>query len=272
MIETSAPYLAAAHAFDQLAESYDALFTESLIGQAQRAAVWRYADKIFSPGSRILELNCGTGVDAIHFARRGCDVTACDISPAMVAHAECKAAASNLFHQPNFYVQAIESIEEIPHDGPFDAAFSNFSGLNCVQDISRIARALAQLLYPKSSLLFCLSTRFCAWEMAWYLLRGDFTRAFRRCRGFHQTKLGGVTFPVYYPILAQIRRSFEPEFKVVSVRGIGLTVPPSYVEPWIARYPKLLHRLEQVDAAICALPWFRVLGDHMLVHLERRSS
>ena len=52
MIETSAPYLAAAHAFDQLAESYDALFTESLIGQAQRAAVWKYADKIFSPGSR----------------------------------------------------------------------------------------------------------------------------------------------------------------------------------------------------------------------------
>jgi hypothetical protein len=51
--------------------------------------------------------------------------------------------------------------------------------------------------------------------------------------------------------------------------GIGVTVPPSYVETWIRRYPKLLNLLRAIDKVISTLPGFRVLGDHMLLHFER---
>jgi len=56
-----APFRAPARAFDTVAEDYDRIFTNSAIGRAQRDAVWEVARTVFSPGSRILELNCGTG-------------------------------------------------------------------------------------------------------------------------------------------------------------------------------------------------------------------
>src|SRR5215472_15307009 len=82
---------ATALAFDHLAVNYDAKFTHSSIGRAQRMAVWECAQQIFKPRSRLLELNCGTGEDALHFARQGFHVTACDISAAMVEEARKKA-------------------------------------------------------------------------------------------------------------------------------------------------------------------------------------
>ena len=57
-----------AHAapFDGLAADYDRSFTASAIGQRMRAAVWRRMDAAFGPGDHVLELNCGTGEDAVY--------------------------------------------------------------------------------------------------------------------------------------------------------------------------------------------------------------
>ena len=68
--------------FDALAADYDRSFTASAIGQRMRAAVWRRLDTAFAPGERVLELNCGTGEDAVHLAERGVRVLATDVSPA----------------------------------------------------------------------------------------------------------------------------------------------------------------------------------------------
>ena len=56
-------------AFSSLAASYDDLFTRSTIGRAQRNVVWDVLLNAFEPGTRILELNCGTGEDALFLAR-----------------------------------------------------------------------------------------------------------------------------------------------------------------------------------------------------------
>ena len=46
----------AALAFDQMAQDYDEVFTRSLIGRAQRDAVWNVLTKTFRSGDHILEL------------------------------------------------------------------------------------------------------------------------------------------------------------------------------------------------------------------------
>src|SRR6202789_3270891 len=70
--------------FDAVADRYDQSFTASRIGQAQRASVWKELGKTFRSGDRVLEIGCGTGVDACFLAERGVKVVACDSSPAMV--------------------------------------------------------------------------------------------------------------------------------------------------------------------------------------------
>ena len=80
--------------FDAVADEYDARFTNSLIGRAQRESVWREMDRLFRPGQRVLEINCGTGVDALHLAARGIQVVACDASPEMIAVARRRLDAS----------------------------------------------------------------------------------------------------------------------------------------------------------------------------------
>src|SRR5439155_1758061 len=71
--------------FDAIADTYDESFSDSSIGRAQRRVVWMETDRTFQAGQRILEINCGTGIDALHLAHRGVAVLACDASPRMIA-------------------------------------------------------------------------------------------------------------------------------------------------------------------------------------------
>jgi SAM-dependent methyltransferase len=272
MIAADTQRTGAALAFDHLAADYDAVFTHSSVGSAQRTAVWACARSVFTPHSRLLELNCGTGEDAIHFAKQGFNITSCDISPAMISQAQRKALQAHMSDRIRFYVQATENIGNLPERHPFAGAFSNFSGLNCIRDLDGLASSLAPMLLPGSPLLFCFSTRYCLWEIAWHLLRADTARSRRRWSGHHETILGGTIFSVYYPTCREISRSFAQGFRLIAVYGIGITVPPSYVEPWIVKHPRLLQIFRRIDTAIYRLPVINRLGDHMLLHLERLHS
>jgi cyclopropane fatty-acyl-phospholipid synthase-like methyltransferase len=60
----------AAVAFVRIAATYDAQWTDTPVGRAQRDQVWRKADRLFRAGDAILDIGCGTREDAAHFAAR----------------------------------------------------------------------------------------------------------------------------------------------------------------------------------------------------------
>jgi len=256
-------------AFDRMAADYDAIFTFSAVGRSQRDVIWKQLLSVFAPGSHILELNCGTGQDARFMARAGMTVTACDASPRMIEQARHRMAVENPEGNLEFFTLATEHLDALPATRPFDGLFSNFSGLNCVRDLRNVARLAAQRLKERAPLLLCLSTRFCLWELAYFLLRGHPRKALRRCVGVSEARIGELCFPVYYPTLSQVRRAFAPEFRLISTAGVGIAVPPSYLESWVKDHPQLLRQMEAVDERIRRWPLLRVLGDHMLLHLER---
>src|ERR1700691_6231741 len=94
--------------WDRTAENYDRIFSETVVGRIQRDAVWHEMDKIFQPGMRILELNCGTGIDAVHLAARGVRVVACDLSSGMIHAARQRSSAAGLDALVDFRVLATE--------------------------------------------------------------------------------------------------------------------------------------------------------------------
>jgi ubiquinone/menaquinone biosynthesis C-methylase UbiE len=257
--------------FDHVADTYDTVFTNSLIGRAQRDSVWRELDRCFHPGQRILEINCGTGVDAVHLANRGVKVLACDVAPRMIQVARQRRGAAPNGARVDFRVLPTEQIAGLAGQGPFDGAFSNFGGLNCVGDLSAVAHDLARLLAPGATALLCMAGHTVAWEIIWYLGQAKPRKALRRFqRGGALGRLGeGVTVQVHYPSARAMARLFAPEFRLLRIKGVGVAVPPSYLEPLAQRFPRTLRMLEVIDRLLSRVPGIRALADHVLLEFQR---
>jgi SAM-dependent methyltransferase len=260
--------------FDAVADTYDELFSESRIGQAQRASVLTELKKSFRTGDRVLEVGCGTGVDACFLGSRGVQVEACDCSPRMLAVATRRVSdtGNSEFVRPQLL--AAEQISELRGNRLFDGAFSNFGALNCVQDLRRFASDLAPLLRPGAPVLLCLMGPCCLWEMIWYLAQGRPKKALRRFHrdGVNARLADGAVVHVSYPWVRSLTRTFGPEFRLKAVKGIGLSVPPSYLEPLALRFPRAFGIQKQIDSWLEEFPGIRLLADHILLRFERTGG
>jgi len=227
-------------AFDKHAGAYDDLFARSRIC-TQREAVWEVLAETFHAGDAILTLNCKTGEDARFLSLLDISAVACDTRQRMA----------------------------IWPGALFDGALSNFSGLHSVADLNRTARDLACMISLGAPLIVCLSTRFCLSETLWFLSRGEVRKAFRRSSAIAIVKAGDSVVKMQYPALKKVRQSFSPSFAMRSCKGIGVVLPPSFLDPLSRKHPRVLGLLRRIDRSIAALPLLRSMGDHMLVHFER---
>ena len=256
-------------AFDEMAATYDAAFTQSQVGRAQRNCVWHVLRRTFQPHDRILELNCGTGEDALFLAGNTMSVYACDASAAMIETAirrqqtEAPGTDVTFRHLPTEHIAALRSANG------FDGVLSNFSGLNCVKDLGATAKALSELVDPGSVLVLCFSTRFCLTEIFYFLLCGEWRKALRRCSGSTTARIGSQRIEIYYPTVYQLRKLFAPYFTLRECTGIGVGIPPSYLDSHVAHRPRLFKFLCLLEHMLAALPLFRVTGDHMLLTFVR---
>ena len=206
---------AAGKAFDRIARDYDQMFTYSLIGRAQRNVVWRALARTVRRGDRVLDMNCGTGEDALYLSTLGAHVLAFDTAAEMINVARSKVPSDSL--NIDFFQGNIESVDSVVEDR-FDLILSNFSGMNCVANLADVAQKLDRLTLSSGTLLLCVSTRVCLWETLFYLSRGDLRRALRRWSGFWVPTVGVNAVPVWYPTVREIRASMRPYFSLKSVR------------------------------------------------------
>ncbi|MEZ4854002.1 class I SAM-dependent methyltransferase, partial [Flavobacterium sp.] len=114
--------------FDAEAIHYDTNFTHTTIGKAQRNLVYFHIKKHLEKPLRILEINCGTGEDAIWFAKQNHHVIATDISENMIVQAKNKREYKNLA----FLQFDCLEIHQTFGQNEFNFLFSNFGGLNCL--------------------------------------------------------------------------------------------------------------------------------------------
>lgn len=247
---------------------YEQVFTGTSVGKMWRDSVWRELDSRFESGARVLELNCGTGIDAIHLAHRGVSVLACDISPRMIELARTEAIATPVFSRLDFRVLATEHLAALGTSESFDGAFSNFSGLNCVQDLSAVSRNLARLLRPGASLFLCMVGDRPALGTLWRLVQGNYKSASRSSASMAPKE----AMRVYNPSRKQIVDAFAQEFTLRRWKGIGIAVPPSYMEEWASEHPAFTSRLNRIDQVISTFPPFRSLGTCTLFEFERRAK
>jgi len=262
----------AALAFDAIAPIFDTRFGEWQSVAAQRRAVRLALLRAFPKGGCVLELGGGTGEDAMWLAQRGFRLLLTDVSPAMTEVAQGKLAPFGSHTE----VVAAEDLDQFAEryleagGALFDGAFSNFAPLNCVEDLTPVARGLARLTKPGSSAVLVLFGIASPGEILVECLRGRPGQAFRRFRrDAVPARLGTRHFAVTYHRGHALAHAMQPWFRPVKKLGIGIFVPPSAAEPWISCHPRLLALLERMDRI--AARSFAMFGDHILYQFERTA-
>jgi SAM-dependent methyltransferase len=256
-------------AFDDLANTYDATFTDTLVGRALREIVWARLRATFGPAQRILELGCGTGEDAVCLAGLGARVVATDPSQAMIRVAERKAASRSYAGQIEFHCLRMEAVAASLEGELFDGVLSNFGAVNCAQDLPGLVRQIADRLAPGAPLLWVVMGRYAPWEWLWYSVRGQWAKALRRLRR-NGVEWRGLT--VSYPSPGQLAKLLQPFFAIKRIAPLGVVLPPSYAAGWLARWPRvarMLTRLEWRAQRSSTLAWW---SDHYIVEASRLGA
>ncbi len=257
-------------AFDAAALVYDREY-EKLHGiQRLREIIWQEYLRFFAAGDSLLEINCGTGTDALFLAQKGMHVLATDISPNMIAAATAAFQEAHLNHRASAQQLSYLGLNALG-DSVFDGAYSNMGGLNCTNGIPTVAAGLAAHLKPGGYFIATVMPGFCLWETVASLLHGNREMAFRRWKaGGVEAHLHGGRVPTYYYSPRRFVSLVSPFFEFVSLKGLNIFTPPPNSTSAYASFPGIISMLERLDDLIAGFRPLSSIGDHYLIVLRRK--
>jgi SAM-dependent methyltransferase len=256
-------------AFDSVAADYDGPRGNNELIQRMRGTMWATIARTMPAGSRLLDLGCGTGLDAVEFARHGYEVVASDWSPEMVERTRARAEAAALGSKVSAVHLGVQQLHML--GGRFDGVYSNFGPLNCAPDLRAVADECARLVRPGGSLVFSVMGRLCPWEAGHYAMRRRFGRAgVRLARGAQSVGMNGHTIWTYYYMPREFYAAFQEHFVLGGYRALSLFLPPPYMVERYRRRPGWYERLGRIDDRFGGLPLLRDMGDHFLIVMHRR--
>lgn len=256
-------------AFDSVAADYDGPRGNNELIQRMRLTLWETVHHEVPARGHLLDLGCGTGIDALEFAQQGFQVVATDWSPQMVERTQARAIAADMQAHVTARHLGIQQLDQL--DARFDGIYSNFGPLNCAPDLRAVAAECARLLKPGGKLIFSVIGRICPWEVGHYVRRGRFKRAsVRATRGATAVGMNRHTIWTYYYLPREFYRAFSDHFSLESYRALSLFMPPPYLVDYYRRRRDWCERLGRLDDRLGALPVLRDMGDHFLIVMRRR--
>ncbi|MEZ5294284.1 MAG: class I SAM-dependent methyltransferase [Vicinamibacterales bacterium] len=263
---------AAVRAFDLVADDYDRLADGALF-LAQRARARAALVEWLPARSRVLEIGCGTGLDAVFLAEAGMDVVACDPSSEMQRLTAGRALRAGVVDRVRVLDCGLEGLPAFLDalGAEFDAIVSNFGALNCVASLDALGVVAAGHLRPGGAALLTVMGRACLLEMAYFALTRRPAQALRRRQDHVMVPVGGIDVPTYYHSLEALGRALGPDLMRAQVRGLGVLLPPPYLEPrWRALPPAVRAAARAADRVVASWPGLNRCGDHVLARWVKR--
>ena len=260
-----------AQAFNAQSGLFDELYSATKIIQYKRNRVRQHVLEFLKPGSYMLELNAGTGEDAVFFAGKGFHVHATDISEGMQKKLNEKITSQGLSGFVTNELCSFTSLNNLKNKGPYDHIFSNFAGLNCTAELDRVLLSFNQLLKPGGMVTLVILPKFCLWETL-LIFKGKFrtaTRRFFSSKG-RKAHVEGTYFKCWYYSPRFITDTLKDNFELVGLEGLCSIVPPSYIEHFAEKYPKSFSFLTRNEHQYKSKwPW-KYVGDYFIISLRKK--
>ena len=227
--------------FGNMANEYDSMQDTNIPVRKMREKFYKTVESFVKPPANVLELNCGTGIDAFHFADAGYTVTATDISDKMLINARSKSALKNL----SFEKLNLSDLNKAA--GKYDLIISNLGGLNCLDDLSKLSTDVSELLNPKAFFIVSVMPEFCLWEFA-LIFKGEFKRALRRLKKDGViANVGGEKIFVRYYSPKKFYNYFRNNFNLKKTTALRVFAPPQPASHWYQKHSLITKFLDFID-------------------------
>lgn len=265
MSETPRQFQPAADGFSRISHHYETFTAANPHLQWLRSRVYEHVVSVVPQGSHILEVNAGTGEDAVALIARGYRVHATDIAPQMIDYIEQKRAS-----QPaDALTSQLVSLTELDRvEGQFDALFSNSGGLNCIPDLTQFTRHLPSKLRTGGTATVAIMPPFYPWELT--LMVKDWrvgTRRFVGQKGI-AANVEGVQVMTYYYTPRFVMRCFGPRFSLVRLQSLNLFSPNADNYTFMQKAPRIYRALTTLDKRLGDLPPFNRWGDYFMLTMR----
>ncbi len=257
-----------AQAFSLQAKVFDDYNESNCITRYCRDEIYKIALKYLPGNSDILELNCGTGIDAIYFSKNH-KVLATDGAEGMINVLNHKINKQNI---PQIETKCI-SFDQLDLIGnrKFDFIFSNFGGLNCTENLADVVNKLPLFLKDNGRIMLVMMPPICLWEHL-HVFSFNFKLAFRRWKkSGANAKVEGVKFKTYYYHPGFVSKLLKEKFKIVYLQGLCNIMPPEYMHHYLKSSPMLFKMLSKADRFINRIFPFKQTGDYFVIVMEKKK-
>jgi ubiquinone/menaquinone biosynthesis C-methylase UbiE len=253
--------------FTSVYDEYETLSRENPIDIARRNLIRKHIAAWLKPHDRILEINAGSGIDAVYFANLGHDVLATDISEGAQHHIISKIRSGG-YQNLHFRKCAYEDLDQIPEK--FDHIFSNFGGLNCTDDLKIIFAQFDQLLNPGGFATLVIMPRYYPWEMV-TSLKGN-SNAFRRLKKNGViANVGDGEIHTFYHSPTKIKNAFPKNFRHVKTRNIGTFYPSAHFQSF-RKFGNIISWLLRFDERINnSSLMLKGVGDYFIITFQKTN-
>jgi ubiquinone/menaquinone biosynthesis C-methylase UbiE len=258
-------------AFTRQSVIFDEIYSGNTIVNYKRERVRAHVLQYLAPHSSILELNSGTGEDALFFAQSGYKVHATDISAGMQQELKRKIEMNGMGANVTTELRSFTKLDQLANKGPFDLIFSNFAGLNCTNELGRVLSSFNRLLKPNGVVTLVILPKFCLWETL-LLFKGKSRTAFRRFFSSKGTKahIEGTYFKCWYYNPSFIIKNLKDDFDLLSIEGLCTIVPPSYIEGFAEKHAAAYRFLKEKEGKLKSRwPW-KFIGDYYIISLRKK--
>ena len=256
-------------AFSEKAKVYDSYGMTNPIIKYSRKVVRKTVLSNIQPNGRILELNGGTGSDALYFVKNGYNVHLIDISKGMIEKAKSKIKSFKVEQKLTIEQKSFDYLHDLPRNN-FDYIFSNFGGLNCTPNIKRVIEQFPLVLKNKGYITLVIMPPICPWELVNIFWNPKM--ALRRLPALFgspiKANVSGFQFWTYYYPVNKVKKMFDERYEIISLESLSLFSPPSSLDYFPLKYPKLFKKLLHFDNRLTKYYPFNNFGDFYILTLQ----
>ncbi|RIA10114.1 ubiquinone/menaquinone biosynthesis C-methylase UbiE [Flavobacteriaceae bacterium MAR_2010_72] len=256
--------------FSKISHYYEALDKTSSLIHWMRTRVRTHITKNLTAQSSILEINSGSGIDAVYFTKKGHTVHAIDLAVGMIDHVKSKIISEGLESRLSCEVLSFEELDKLSHK-KYSYLFSNFGGLNCcsIKTLEKVFNSFHHILDPQAVITLVIMPKFCIWECL-RLFKGN-KNAFRRLkRNGVMANIGGEEVRVYYHSAKKIKAILEPNFTDFYIENIGFIGPTGNQVNFPEKHPILFNILNKLDNISNQIPFLKGYGDYYILSARKK--